>query len=270
MAATDEPISSDPGLRYSVNGAVATITLDRPHAKNAFTLDTIDAWVDSLQRAAKDDAIRAIVLTGSGDAFCAGIDLAVLDEADKTALARKRILTDRIHQVGLTLEQIDKPTIAAINGVAVGAGLDMALLCDIRVAARSARMSEGYIRAGLVPGDGGAWLLPRLVGPAKAMELLLTGAFITGDEAAALGLVNHAVDPADLMTFTYDLANRIAASPPVQLAMIKRLVKQAERLDLRTHFDLVSSHMGIVSTLEDSAEAIAALREKRPGRYNGR
>lgn len=263
-------MSSDPGLRYSVNGAIATITLDRPHAKNAFTLDTIDAWVDSLQRAAQDDTIRAIVLTGSGDAFCAGIDLAALDQADTTALARKRILTDRIHQVGLTLEQVDKPTIAAINGVAVGAGLDMALLCDIRIAARSARMSEGYIKAGLVPGDGGAWLLPRLVGPAKAMELLLTGAFISADEAAALGIVNHAVEAADLMTFTYDLASQIAASPPVQIAMIKRLVKQAERLDLRTHFDLVSSHMGIVATLDDSAEALAALREKRPGRYTGR
>jgi enoyl-CoA hydratase/carnithine racemase len=259
-----------PGLQYSVDGPTATLTLDRPHAKNAFTLDTIDAWVDALQRAAADDAVRVIVLTGAGDAFCAGMDLGALSQADAAPLARKRLLTDHIHQVGRTLEQIDKPTIAAINGVAVGAGLDMALLCDMRVAARSARMSEGYIRAGLVPGDGGAWLLPRLVGPAKAMELLLTGAFVSADEAASLGLVNRAVDDADLMTVTYGLASEIAAAPPVQVAMIKRLVRQAEHLDLQTHFDLVSSHMAIVATLDDSAEALAALREKRPGRYIGR
>jgi enoyl-CoA hydratase/carnithine racemase len=230
----------------------------------------IDSWVARLQEAASDDAVRVVVLTGSGRAFCAGVDLSVLRAIEPTPLALKRLLTERIHRVALALEDLDKPTIAAINGVAVGAGLDMALLCDMRIAARSARVSEGYIKVGLVPGDGGAWLLPRLVGPAKAMELLMTGDFVDAEEALRLGMVNRVVDDENLIAETYTLADAIAAAPPVQIAMIRRLVRQSAHLDLRTHFDLVSSHMGVVGSLDDYIEAAASFREGRVGRYEGR
>jgi enoyl-CoA hydratase/carnithine racemase len=181
-----------------------------------------------------------------------------------------RMLTDRVHRVSLALDELGKPVIAAMRGVAVGAGLDMALLCDMRIAGESARLSEGYIKVGLVPGDGGAWLLPRLVGPAKAMELLMTGDFIDAAEALRLGLVNQVVPDSQVVNAAYDLANRIAAQPPVQIAMIRRLVHQAERIDLRTHYDLVSSHFGLITSLEDYAEAGAALRARRDGKFHGR
>ena len=245
MTVGGRDVTDDAGLRYAVEDGVATITLDRPARRNAFTVATIDAWVGRLREAAADEDVRVVVLTGAGDAFCAGIDLAVLDALERTPLAVKQLLR-KIHGVALALDDLDKPTIAAINGAAVGAGLDMALLCDLRLAARSARLSEGYIKVGLVPGDGGAWLLPRLVGPAKAMELLLTGDFVPAEEALRLGMVNHVVDDDALLDRTYELARRIAAAGPVQVAMIRRLVRQSHAMDLRTHLDLVSSHAAVI------------------------
>ena len=260
----------DVGLRYTVDSGVATILLDRPARKNAFTLELIDAWVDRLQLAARSNDVRVVVITGAGDSFCSGIDLSVLQKIERTPLAQKRMLTERIHKVAFALEDIGKPVIAAIRGAAVGAGLDMALLCDMRIAGESAMLSEGYIKVGLVPGDGGAWLLPRIVGSAKAMELLMTGDFVDAQEALRLGMVNRVVPDAEVLTATYDLARKIAAAPPVQISMIRRLVRQSERIDLRTHYDLVSSHFGLVVSLEDYAEAADAFRERRTGRYQGR
>jgi enoyl-CoA hydratase/carnithine racemase len=263
-------MGADVGLQYAVDNSVATITLDRPERKNAFTLPMIDAWVECLRSARSDDSVRVVVVTGAGDSFCSGVDLSVLEAVEATPLGRKKMLMDRIHQVALAVDDLDKPVIAAMRGAAVGAGLDMALLCDMRIAGRSARLSEGYIKVGLVPGDGGAWLLPRLVGPAKAMELLLTGDFVDADEALRLGMVNHVVDDESVLETAHSLAGRIAAAPPVQIAMIRRLVRQSERVDLRTHFDLVSSHFGVVTSLSDYEEAGRAFREKRPGEYEGR
>lgn len=258
------------GLEYDVEGPVATITLNRPKRKNAFTLPMVDAWADALRQAQADAAVRAVIVTGAGDSFCSGIDLSALEEVEGTPLGRKEMLTKRIHQVAIALDDLDKPTIAAVRGPAVGAGMDMALLCDMRFAGRSARFSEGYIKVGLVPGDGGSWLLPRLVGAAKALELLLTGDTVEADEALRLGIVNQVHDDEELLDRTREFALRVAAAPPVQAAMIKRLVRSSERIDLRTHYDMVSSHFGIVSSLEDYAEAQTAFREKRAGDYRGR
>jgi enoyl-CoA hydratase/carnithine racemase len=258
------------GLRYEVDGPVATITLDRPERKNAFTLEVVDAWAAALRSAASDHTVRALVVTGAGGDFCSGVDLSALAEVEDTPLGRKSMLRDRVHQVALALEDLDKPVIAALRGVAVGAGLDMALLCDIRLAGRSVRLSEGYIKVGLVPGDGGAWLLPRLVGPSKAMQLLMTGDVVGAEDALRLGLVDEVHDDEVVLDRADDLARRIAAAPPVQIAMIKRLVRSSAQMDLRAHYDLVSSHFGIVSALEDYAEAQAAFREKRAGRFIGR
>jgi enoyl-CoA hydratase/carnithine racemase len=255
-------------LEYTVADGIGTILLNRPHRKNAFTLDMIDTWARALRDARTDPDVRVVVLTGAGDAFCSGVDLDRRQDATPaTPLERKENLTERIHRIPFALEDLDKPVIAAINGVAVGAGMDMALMCDMRIMARSARLSEGYVRVGLVPGDGGCYYLPRLVGTAKALELLLTGDFIDAEEAGRLGIANH-VD-ADLAGAVDTLARKIADGPPVAIRTIKRAVYQSARSDLRTALDLISSHMAVVTSTEDSAEALAAFREKRPANFIG-
>jgi enoyl-CoA hydratase/carnithine racemase len=256
-------------LEYTVAEGIGTILLNRPHRKNAFTIEMIDQWARILVEARTDPDVRVIVLTGAGDAFCSGVDLSSWDGERPSPLQRKEQLTDHIHRVPYALDDLDKPVIAAINGAAVGAGMDMALMCDMRIMARSARLSEGYIRVGLVPGDGGCYYLPRLVGQAKALELLLTGDFIGADEAARIGIANHVVDDDELIAATTRLARKLADAPPVAVRTIKRAVYQSARADLRTALDLISSHMSVVTSTQDSAEALAAFREKRPGRYVG-
>ena len=261
-----------PELDYIVENRVAWIRLNRPAQKNAFTLAMIDAWSARLGEAQGDPDVGAVVVTGNGDGFCAGVDLSVIEEmAQKpSALAWKSLLMDRVHKVALTLERMDKPVIAAVNGVAVGAGMDMALMCDMRFAARSARFSEGYIRIGAVPGDGGCYYLPRLVGTAKALELLLSGAFVDAPEALRIGLVNRVFEDTELIEGVREFAVGLASQSPVAVRMIKRAVYQSERCDLRTSLDLISSHMGIVQTTDDSREALEAFRQGRPSRFEGR
>ncbi|MGH3319563.1 MAG: enoyl-CoA hydratase/isomerase family protein [Streptosporangiaceae bacterium] len=259
-------------LEYEVRDGVGTILLNRPRRKNAFTMEMIDQWAGILVDARTDPAVRVVVVTGAGDAFCSGVDLTQYAGSDSrpTPLERKRSLTDRIHRIAYALEDLDKPVIAAVNGVAVGAGMDMALMCDMRIAARSARFSEGYIRVGLVPGDGGCYYLPRLVGVSKALELLLSGDFVDATEAERLGIVNRTVDDDQLTTAVGELAGKITNAPPVAVGMIKRATYQSARTDLRTALDLISSHMGVVTSTEDSAEALAAFREKRAPVFRGR
>lgn len=257
-------------LEYTVDGKVATILLNRPHRKNAFTLPMIDDWADALREVTADDGVRALVLTGAGDAFCSGIDLGDLSGVEPTPLDRKRMLTHRIHRIALALEDLDKPVVAAVKGPAVGAGMDMALMCDMRFAGESARFSEGYIRVGLVPGDGGCFWLPRLVGVAKALELLLTGDFVDGREAERIGIANHCYPDDELLPKTYEFARRLAKLPPVAVGVIKRATYQSLRMDVRTHLDMISSHMAVVQSTEDSAEAMRAFRDKREGVYRGR
>ena len=257
-------------LEYAVADGIGTIRLNRPERKNAFTLSMVDQWAGLLAAARTDPDVRVLVLTGTGDAFCSGVDLERRNEGrPATALARKQVLTDQVHRIALAMEDLDKPVIAAINGTAVGAGLDMALMCDMRIMVRSARVSEGYIRVGMVPGDGGCYYLPRLVGMAKALELLLTGDFVDADEAARIGLVNQVVDESELDDAVLALARKIADGPPVVVRMIKRATYQSLRTDLRTSLDLISSHTGVVGLMSDSAEAMAAFREKRKPRYTG-
>ncbi|MCL5012992.1 MAG: enoyl-CoA hydratase-related protein [Firmicutes bacterium] len=248
---------------------VGTIVLNRPHHHNAFTLAMIDAWVKALEELRADPDIRVIVVTGAGKGFCSGAEVEILAERG-SALEQKNMLWQHIHRIPLLLESLDKPIIAMINGSAVGAGLDMALMCDLRIAAKSARLSEAYVRIGLVPGDGGAYFLPRLVGTAKALELLWTADFIDGETAERIGLVNHAVADDELRDFTYGLARKIAAMPPLAVQMIKRAVYQSQRTDLRTALDLISSHMAVIQSTEDSREALGAFREKRTPHFQGK
>ena len=169
-------------LLYEVKDKIATITLNRPDKLNAFTGDMIEAWAKSLQQAQADDDVNVVVVTGSGRAFCSGGDVGRMRSADTTpsALDGKNTLWEGVHRVPKALEAMDKPVIAMVNGLAVGAGMGMCVMCDMRVAAESARFSTGYVKVGLVPGDGDTYFLPRLVGAAKALELLWTADFKIG------------------------------------------------------------------------------------------
>ncbi|MFG3168568.1 enoyl-CoA hydratase/isomerase family protein [Streptomyces sp. NPDC048200] len=257
-------------LEYTVRDGIATILLNRPDRKNAFTIEMVHAWADALAEAQRDPTVRVIVVTGAGDSFCSGVDLAAFKGEQRSPLGEKELLTQSVHRVALTLEDVDKPVLAAVTGPAVGAGMDMALLCDLRFAGRSARFSEGYIKVGLVPGDGGCWLLPRAVGTSTALRMLWTGDFVGADEALRIGLVDEVHDDVALLDATYAYAARLAERPPVAIRTIKRAVRQGARHDLRTALDLISSHMAVITSTEDSAEAFAAFQEKRPGLFTGR
>jgi enoyl-CoA hydratase/carnithine racemase len=257
-------------LEYTVNDGIGTILLNRPATKNAFTYPMIDQWAAALRSARTDPAVRVVVVTGAGDAFCSGVDLGEFNADATGPLAVKSALHDRIHRVAYALEDLDKPMIAAVNGIAVGAGMDMALMCDIRLVASSARLSEGYIRVGLVPGDGGCYFLPRVVGMAKALELLWTGDFIDAQEALRLGIASYVYPDEDFRASVTAFAARLAAQPPINVQMIKRAAYQSARADLRTALDLISSHMAVVRSTHDSAEAMSAFRERRPPSFEGR
>ncbi|MFJ4774200.1 enoyl-CoA hydratase/isomerase family protein [Streptomyces uncialis] len=257
-------------LDYTVRDGIATILLNRPARKNAFTIDMVHTWADALAEAQEDPGVRVIVVTGAGGSFCSGVDLAAFKGEKRTPLEEKELLTRNVHRVALTLEDVDKPVIAAVAGPAVGAGMDMALLCDLRFAGRGARFSEGYIKVGLVPGDGGCWLLPRTVGTSTALRMLWTGDFVGADEALRIGLVDEVHEDADLMDAVYAYAARLAERPPVAIRAIKRAVRQGARHDLRTALDLISSHMAVITSTEDSREAFAAFQDKRPGVFTGR
>ncbi|GAB2672530.1 crotonase/enoyl-CoA hydratase family protein [Saccharopolyspora gloriosae] len=257
-------------LEYGVSEGVGTILLNRPERKNAFTLQMVDQWAQAIREARADPDVRVLVVTGAGDAFCSGVDLDDFTGERKTVLQNKTVLTERVHQVALALEDMDKPVLASVNGVAVGAGMDMALMCDIRLISESARFSEGYVRVGLVPGDGGCYFLPRLVGTAKALELLWTGDFVDSATAVELGIASYRYPDAELPERTAEFARKLAAGPPVAVRAIKRALYQSARCDLRTSLDLISSHQAIVQSTEDSAEALSAFREKRRPGFQGR
>jgi 2-(1,2-epoxy-1,2-dihydrophenyl)acetyl-CoA isomerase len=261
-------------ILFTKSEGVGTITLNRPHRKNAFTVPMLEKWAQTLQSWRTDPEVRVIVVTGTGDAFCSGVDWeATASDQDVGPYEYKQFLWEKVHRIPLTLEDLDKPVIAAINGVAVGAGLDMALMCDLRFAASTARLSEGYIRVGLVPGDGGAYYLPRLVGIAKALELIWTGDFIDAQEAHRIGMVNRVYPPERLMEETLNFAGRLAQGPTSVIRMVKRAVYQSARVDLRTALDLISSHMGVIRYSEDSQrtmrEYMERLFDKRKGGRKG-
>ncbi|NMN96716.1 enoyl-CoA hydratase/isomerase family protein [Antrihabitans stalactiti] len=257
-------------FEYHVSDHVATIRLNRPERKNAFTLDMVDQWAEALRSAEADPEVRVVVLTGTGDAFCAGVDLSKLADRERTPLAERELLTKKVHQVAYAAEALSKPYLAAVNGVAVGAGMDMALMADIRIAAASARFSEGYIRVGLVPGDGGCFFLPRVVGTATALRLLWTGEFVGAQDALAMGLVSEVCPDDALEQRITDFAALLAGQPPVAVQLIKRAVRLGERQDLRTALDLIASHQAVATSTADSREAMTAFQERRPGVYTGR
>jgi len=236
-------------LKFSISDGIARIVLDRPGRMNAFTFEMIDAWAAALQRCRTDDDVKVVIVTGAGSAFCSGGDIVEMGERlEHTPEQRKNELFQRIQRIPLALEDLDKPVIAAVNGAATGAGMDLALMCDLRYAARSARFAETYVKVGLVPGAGGAHFLPRLVGVSKALELFLTGDFIDADEALRIGIVNKVFPDASLADEVDKIARRMTDAPTLTLRMTKRAIYQGMRNDLRANLDLISSHYAIITS----------------------
>lgn len=253
-------------LKLSIKDGIATILLDRPDRMNAFTFEMIEAWTAALQRCRRDPEVKVVVVTGVGKAFCSGGDIVEMgDRLGQSPSQRKDELYEKIQRIPLTLEDFDKPVIAALNGVATGAGLDLALMCDIRYAAKSARFAETYVKVGLVPGAGGAHFLPRLIGTARAMEMFFTGDFVEAEEAEKIGLVNRVYDDAVLMDEVYAIAARIARGADLSVRFIKRAIQQGMRNDLRTNLDLISSHYAVVTASDDHKAAVERFISARSG-----
>jgi enoyl-CoA hydratase/carnithine racemase len=257
-------------LVYHTEDNIAFITLNRPEEKNAFSDAMIEQWQESLEAAKCNNDIRVVILTGNGDTFCSGGNIRDMAEGKLRSWDMKNYLWEGVHRIVLAMEDLDKPVIAAINGAAMGAGLDMALMCDLRLCSDRARLGETYILMGLVPGDGGAFFLPRLVGVAKAMELLLTGEVISPEEALRIGLVNRVVSHELLMSDAIKLAKKIASMPPMAVRMMKRAVHQAMGSSLRSHLDYISSQLSLLSETDDHREAAIAFLEKRKPTFAGK
>ncbi|PKN81121.1 MAG: enoyl-CoA hydratase [Chloroflexi bacterium HGW-Chloroflexi-9] len=263
-------------ILYDVQDRVATITLNRPERMNAFSDELLNEWADAIWRAAKDEGVRAVIVTGAGRAFCAGADLRASGAEDRVLMAdrnageRRNSLRYSVHQVPRAVQYLDKPYIAAVNGAAVGAGMDMASQADIRIASDQARFAMSYVNVGLIPGDGGAWMLPRLVGVQKALELIWSGEMLTAAQALEIGYVMKVVPHDDLMTEARAFAMRLAEGPPVAMQLAKRLVYRGLDQSFVEGLEAAQAAMTIVQSTEDSREGPKAFREKRKPDFQGR
>jgi enoyl-CoA hydratase/carnithine racemase len=257
-------------LQVEIADGIAIMTLNRPEKLNAFTAEMLHGLVAALDECEAREDVRVAILTGAGRGFCSGGDVGGMGAAaDNRPHVTKARIWNEIQAFPKRCARFEKPLLAAVNGVATGGGMDLALACDIRLAAKSARFAETYAKIGLLPGGGGAYFLPRIVGQARALELLWTADFIDADQALAIGLVNHVYPDDTLMAETMALARRIAAMPPLSVRLIKRAVAQGLSTDMATAFDLISSHIAVARAGHDHPEAIAAFREKRTGNYEG-
>ena len=251
----------------AVDGGIATVTLNRPEVLNALNRDLVDRLAAALRAAEADPAVRCIVLTGSGKAFCAGGDLAFLSTlAEKVAF--RRFIKDT-GQLAALIMGLEKPVVAMVNGVAAGAGFNLALACDIVIASRAARFAQSFAKVGLVPDCGGMYLLPRLVGPHKAKELMFTADLIDADTALALGLVNRLADPEALAAVTGEFAARLAAAAPIALSCMKKIIGRSLDLDLDAVLEYEADLQTICAATDDHREGVLAFQQKRPPLFKG-
>ena len=242
---------------------VTVMTLNRPEKLNSFNRSMIAEWESALAIAAGDAATKVIVLTGAGRAFCAGGDADEITEMEEADNVTRREYLRGIHRIPLALERLDKPVIAAVNGTARGAGLDMAIMCDLRVAAASATFAESYINMGLISGDGGMYFLPRLIGAPRALELLWTGRVIDAAEAERIGLLNRVVPDAELMAVALELAANIAGQAQQAIRITKRTVYQSLETPLASHLDSAASHMAVLYDTPEFKARLKAFRERK-------
>lgn len=260
-------------LQSSREGAVLTLTMNQPQTRNALTGNTaVQELVDACAAITLDAGIRCVILTGAGPVFSSGgnvKDMKRFFEQDISPELIREEYRNGIQRLPKALYNLDVPVIAAINGAAIGAGLDLTCMCDIRIASNTATFAESFVKVGIVPGDGGAWLLPRVVGMSKASEMAFTGDVLTADAALACGLVSRVVAPEALLAEAQKLAARIAANPGGVLRMTKRLLREGQRSTLESLLELSAGYQAIAHKTADHKEAVMAFVEKRKPVFGG-
>lgn len=250
--------------------SIRTLTLNRPEVLNALTVESAGHLAQALEAAGADPTVRAVVVTGAGTAFSAGGDLQFLQEIPTTPPARiKEVIYGAFQRLTRALREMDKPVIAAINGAAVGAGCEIAVAADFRIASDRARFGEVWIRLGCVPALGGMYLLPRIVGLAKATELIMTGEIIDAQEALRIGLVNRVVPHADLEEAAGSLARALAAGPAKALGLAKAGLNRGLDSNLSAELESTLHAQLMCFTTKDFAEGVRALVERRPPQFTG-
>jgi len=253
-------------LRASADG-VTTLTLNRPDALNSFTIEMKEALLAALKDAARDKEVRALVLTGAVRAFSAGQDLKERQAPGVADLGTE--LRVRYNPIILAMRRLEKPIVGAINGVAAGAGISLAMACDITIASDKATFIEAFARVGLVPDTGSTWVLPRLVGMARAAEMMLTAEPLDAATAERFGLVNRVVPANDLMGHANALAVKLAQSAPIALALTKRALNRTFEMNLEEALDYEAQLQSVAGRSDDHAEGVAAFVQKRPPNFRG-
>lgn len=257
-------------ILYTKTDGIATITLNRPQALNALTYQMAEECVAAIEDAKQDDEVKVVILTGAGRGFCAGMEIREVKPEEFSIIKDRNYLRETLHRMPRALASLEKPFIGAINGVAVGAGMDMASMCDIRIASDTAKFGMTYVRMGLLPGDGGCYYLPRIVGIARACELIWTGRIFDAQEALTMGYVSQVVPSAELMAATTELSSRLARGPSVAIQLAKRLIYRCLELDLDKALEATEQAMLVVRSTEDAREGPQAWVEKREPAFKGR
>lgn len=265
---------ADSKVKIEREGAIAIVTLNDPETRNALSPDLVSGLVAFLEGANADASLGCIVLTGAGGAFCSGGNIKDMLEGTDPQFAGtpdqiQEAFRAGIQKIPALFDALDVPAIAAVNGVAVGAGCDIACMCDIRIGSTRTKFAESFLRVGLVSGDGGAWYLPRTIGYPRAIEMALTCRMIEAVEAKEWGLVTHVVETEDLLPKALEMARAITAFPPRSARLNKRLMRRSMSLGLAECLELSAAYQAIVQHSADQKEAVAALIEKRMPSFSG-
>ena len=262
-------------LIYDQHEGIVTLTMNRPETRNALSEEEdMLEFADVCNRIGRDNGVHVVVLTGAGSSFSAGGNVKFM--RDKKGFSAgspvdiRNAYRNGIQKIPLALYNLDVPTIAAVNGHAIGAGMDLSCMCDVRIASDRAKFASSFVKLGIVPADGGAWLLARTIGPAKALELMLTGETIDAAEAKAIGLVTRVVPDATLMDEAMAFARRIAAHPPLTLRLTKRLLRESQHVRLDTSLEMAAAYQALAHYTKDHDEAVNAFLEKREPTFRGR
>jgi enoyl-CoA hydratase/carnithine racemase len=259
-------------ILYEQHGHVVTLTMNEPARRNPLTGNSAAAdFVAAVDRIHRDRSVRAVIVTGAGSAFSTGGDIKDMHRhasGEVSGLDIRQEYRVGIQQIPLTLFNLEVPVIAAVNGPAIGAGLDLACMCDIRIAADTAKFAESFVRLGLIPGDGGAWLLQRMIGLARATEMSLTGDIIDARQALDWGLVSRIVPAGDLMPAAREVAAKIAANPPQAVRLTKRLLREAMHSRMDTVLEMSAAFQSLAHQSPHHREAVSAFLEKRAAVFN--
>ncbi|MEO6623721.1 MAG: crotonase/enoyl-CoA hydratase family protein [Burkholderiaceae bacterium] len=260
-------------LDYTQDGPVVLLTMNEPERRNPLTGNTaVPEFLAAIDRIHNDWGVRAVILTGAGSAFSSGGDVRNMQRqsgGDVSGMQIRHEYRTGIQRLPLALFNLEVPVIAAVNGAAVGAGLDLACMCDVRIASENAKFAESFVKLGIIPGDGGAWLLTRLIGMSRAAEMVFTGDAISAQQAEQWGLVSKVVPSAQLLPAARELAARMAANPGHAVRLAKRLLREAMHTRLDTMLEMAAAFQALAHQTDDHREAVSAFLEKRPPVFKG-